>query len=108
MQTLIEQHQVDDQGNPSGGTTEAVGLKIEWQDGPLGQGDDVQPPNGTFVETLIEAAIGRLKFYQTAKGGEFSCRENAITITKLEEALHWQLDRTRTRETRGVEGTHTA
>jgi len=34
----------------------------------------------------------------------FPCRENALTITKIEEALHWQDHRTKDREKRGVEG----
>lgn len=34
----------------------------------------------------------------------FPCRENALTITKLEEALHWQEARTKNRKKRGVEG----
>ncbi len=34
----------------------------------------------------------------------FPCRENSLTITKLEEAIHWQEARTKDREERGVEG----
>ena len=34
----------------------------------------------------------------------FPCRENALTITKIEEAIHWQEARTRDREIRNVEG----
>jgi len=34
----------------------------------------------------------------------FPCRENALTITKIEEAIHWQEARTKNREKRGVEG----
>lgn len=34
----------------------------------------------------------------------FPCRENSLTITKLEEAIHWQDARTKDRENRGVEG----
>lgn len=34
----------------------------------------------------------------------YFCRENAITITKLEEAIHWQEARTRDRQRRQVEG----
>lgn len=35
---------------------------------------------------------------------DFPCRENALTITKLEEAIHWQEARTRDRQRRDVEG----
>lgn len=34
----------------------------------------------------------------------FPCRENSLTITKLEEAIHWQEARTKDREKREVEG----
>lgn len=34
----------------------------------------------------------------------FPCRENALTITKIEEAIHWQEARTRDRIRRNVEG----
>jgi hypothetical protein len=34
----------------------------------------------------------------------FPCRENALTITKIEEAIHWQNARTANRIKRGVEG----
>lgn len=34
----------------------------------------------------------------------FPCRENALTITKIEEAIHWQNARTKDRESRKVEG----
>lgn len=35
---------------------------------------------------------------------KFPCRENAMTITKLDEALMWQEKRTADRKDRGVEG----
>lgn len=38
----------------------------------------------------------------------FPCRENALTITKIEEALHWQEARTKNRLKRGVEGKNEA
>lgn len=34
----------------------------------------------------------------------FPCRENSLTITKIEEAIHWQHARTRDRLNRRVEG----
>ena len=34
----------------------------------------------------------------------FPCRENALTITKIEEAIHWQEARTKDRLKRQVEG----
>lgn len=34
----------------------------------------------------------------------FPCRENSLTITKIEEAIHWQYARTKDRLRRNVEG----
>ena len=34
----------------------------------------------------------------------FPCRENALTLTKIEEAIHWQDARTADRTRRAVEG----
>ena len=34
----------------------------------------------------------------------FPCRENSLTITKIEEAIHWQDARTKDRQRRLVEG----
>ncbi len=97
----------DEKGNPAGGTVRGTGLSIDWQNGPLGRGADRQAPNGAFVETVIAAAKQRIEYYQGADGrGKFSCRENAIAITKLDEALLWLNKRTADREARAVEGTH--
>ena len=97
----------DTGGNPTGGKFVGTGIEVNWQDGPLGRGEDRQEPNGAFVETVISAAKQRIEFYQQANDGKFKCRENAIAITKLEEALHWLEHRTKDREERAVEGTHT-
>lgn len=102
-QPLDYDNVLDDDGNPAGGWVQSTGLLINWQDGPLGRGEDRKAPNGTFVETVIRAALVRLEFYQA---GKFRCRENALAITKLEEALHWCNHRTADREERQVEGTH--
>jgi hypothetical protein len=103
QQEITQKHQTDDEGNPAGGVTAGVGLYVRWQNGPLSVADARLAPNGAFVEGVIQAAIGRLEHYQASK---FRCRENALAITKLEEALHWLGHRTAAREARGVEGTH--
>ena len=54
-------------------------------------------------ENLIEIVINRLQGFQSDK---YSCRENAIALTKLQEALLWLNKRTKDRTDRGVEGTH--
>lgn len=98
----------DSEGNPTGGEVIGTGLSISWQNGPLGRDENRIVPNGAFVETVLDAARQRLEFYQTARDGKFRCRENAIAITKIEEALLWLNKRTADREKRQVEGTHTA
>lgn len=103
-QEIFETHRLDENGNPAGGHTTGIGLRIDWQNGPLAVDGERLVPNGAFVESVIDAALGRLRFYQDSK---FSCRENACAITKLEEALHWLNHRTAARKARGVEGTHT-
>lgn len=96
-------HRKNDEGNPAGGQTLGMGIDIRWQDGPLAVDGERREPNGAFVEGVIAAAIDRLECYQASK---FQCRENALAITKLEEALHWLNHRTAERQRRGVEGTH--
>jgi hypothetical protein len=114
-QKIQQRHEIDAVGNPGGGETTGTGIDIRWQNGPLGRGDTRKEPNGAFVEGVIQAAIGRLEFYQKTSVVSpdmkkilrtFSCRENALAITKLEEALMWLEKRTRDREEREVEGTN--
>lgn len=57
--------------------------------------------NGCQVDTVIETA----KIMISEMNKEFPCRENALAVTKLEEALHWLEHRRKERERRGVEGT---
>lgn len=103
MQKIEAVNEVDAENNPTGGSVSGVGISIKWQNGPLGRGENRVESNGAFVEGVIQAAIQRIEFFQANK---FKCRENALAITKLEEALHWLNSRTSTREARGVEGTH--
>lgn len=102
-QELYVENNVDDEGHPAGGVVLGTGIHITWQNGPLGRGSERAEPNGAFVEGVIEAARQRIAWYQSTG---FSCRENALAITKLEEALHWLNARTSRRELAGVEGTH--
>lgn len=98
----------DDNDNPTGGNVRGCGITIDWQDGPLVRNGERVQPNGAFVEDVIAAALQRIEFFQNASGRKFACRENALAITKLEEALHWLDARTKDREARQVEGTHNA
>lgn len=104
MNQLLEvKNENDENGNPLGGFVKGTGLEIQWQKGPLGRGEARQAANGAFTEGVLSAALSRLEYYQTTR---FKCRENALAITKIEEALHWLESRTKRRESAGVEGTH--
>lgn len=72
---------------------------IHFQEGPIKECG----VNGVMNEDLIAMVICRLEGFQKS---EFACRENALAITKLEEALLWLRKRTMGREARGIEGTH--
>lgn len=102
-QAIDQKHETDEEGNPFGGRSWGRGIEVNWQRGPLMVDGIRREPNGAFTEGVIKVAIGRLEFYQASK---FKCRENALAITKLEEALHWLQHRTADREVRGVEGSH--
>jgi hypothetical protein len=56
--------------------------------------------NGCQVNTIIEAA----KLIIEGLNQKFPCRENAMVITKLDEALMWLQKRKLDREKRNVEG----
>lgn len=107
MQTEITCHNFEDaDGAPSGGSAYGPGFAISWQCGPLGRGADRDEPNGAFVEGIIEAAMNRIRFYQSAAGGRFACRENANALVDLTSALEHLEARTKRREASGIEGTH--
>jgi len=60
--------------------------------------------NGVQNEEVLEILIDRMNYLNK----KFPCRENALAITKLEEALMWLNKRTENRVARGVEGKHEA
>lgn len=72
-------------------------LTIAFQNGPIGE----HGVNGVTQEILLAVVIDRLRSFQA---GPFSSRENALALTKCEEALHWLQQRTLDRMRRGVEG----
>lgn len=73
--------------------------KIDFQEGPIKE----HGVNGVTNEVLLAIVRNRLEGFQNSP---FKCRENALAITKIEEAMHWLHHRTRERELRGVEGTN--
>jgi hypothetical protein len=74
-------------------------LVVNFQNGPINE-----VANGIQNEDLLTILIDRMQGFQS---GKFACRENAIALTHLQDAMHWLLHRTRERVARGVEGTHT-
>lgn len=82
---------------------------IEFQKGPILESGF----NGISNEALVAIVIDRMRGFQGmlplpdgSSAAPFSCRENAIALTHLEDALMWLQKRTRDRMARGVEGTH--
>lgn len=73
---------------------------IQFQDGPR----NVEGSKAGVTEAaLLAVLIDRLRCFQD---GPYSCRENAIQLTKLEEVLHWTKARADARAKRGVLGTY--
>ena len=91
------EYRIDSADKPSGPEPEFGYVK--FQDGPIKE----VGVNGCHQEDLIAICIHR---FQSFQAGGFKCRENALALTKLEEALHWLKHRTEDRVERGVEGTY--
>lgn len=75
-----------------------VHCRFKFQNGPILEAG----VNGISNESLLAIVEDRLKCFQA---GDYACRENAIALTKIQEAMHWLHHRTRERVARGVEGT---
>lgn len=73
--------------------------EIRFQNGPIAESG----VNGISNEALLAIVEDRLLGFQS---GAFACRENAIALTKLQEAMMWLQKRTVDRVRRGVEGTN--
>lgn len=73
--------------------------EIRFQKGPIQE----VGANGISNEALLAVVEDRLLGFQS---GQFACRENAIALTKIQEAMMWLQKRTRDRVARGVEGTN--
>lgn len=71
---------------------------VQFQNGPVLE----HGLNGATHEALLAIVIDRLKSFQA---GPYSCRENALALTSLQDAMHWLHHRTRERTLRNVEGT---
>src|SRR5258708_17475311 len=81
------------------------GDRVHFQQGPVYEGSGeklvTHGVNAMTEESVLAILIHRLRGYQK---GKFSCRENAIAITHLEESLNWLHNRTRDRVQRVVIG----
>ena len=82
----------------SADTPPAVMCPVRFQNGPIQE----YGVNGISNEALLAIVEDRLAGFQS---GQYACRENAIALTKLQEAMMWLQKRTRDRVARGVEGT---
>lgn len=72
--------------------------EISFQNGPISEAG----VNGISNEALLAIVEDRLKGFQS---GQYACRENALALTHIQDAMHWLHHRTRERMQRGVEGT---
>lgn len=72
--------------------------EVKFQNGPILESG----VNGVSNESLLAIVEDRLLGFQS---GAFACRENAIALTKVQEAMMWLQKRTLDRVRRGVEGT---
>lgn len=80
------------------GPYETVAIRVQFQHGPR----NAEGTPGALDAALIAILLDRYEGFQS---GPYRCRENALVITKLEEALHWMQHRTNDRARRGVLGT---
>ena len=80
------------------GTAAAV-LDVQFQKGPRSEPGSTP---GVIESVLLAIVADRMRSFQA---GPYSCRENALVLTKVEEALHWLKHRADGRAKRGVLGT---
>jgi hypothetical protein len=76
-----------------------VVCEIKFQNGPIQEAGF----NGVSGEAILAVQEDRLIGFQS---GQYACRENAVALTKIQEAMMWLQKRTMDRMRRGVEGTH--
>jgi hypothetical protein len=60
---------------------------ILFQNGPIAE----KGTNGVTHEVMLAIVADRLRSFQS---GPYACRENALALTKIEEAMHWLQQRT--------------
>ena len=72
-------------------------MKFTIQSGPIKEFGI----NGCQIDDVIKWAKEKIEGFNAA----YPCRENALAITKMDEALLWMMKRKLDREARKVEGT---
>ncbi|MFC0809105.1 hypothetical protein ACFHWW_27305 [Ensifer sp. P24N7] len=97
---VLGYHDLSNPSRPEGRQAD-TSIEILFQNGPINEAG----VNGVTQEVLLAIVADRLRSFQA---GPYACRENALALTKLEEAMHWLHARTLARMQRGVEGTHAA
>jgi hypothetical protein len=73
---------------------------IQYQRGPRNEEGSVP---GVLDSVLLAIVADRMAAFQA---GPFSSRENALVLTKVQEAMHWLKHRADERARRGVLGTN--
>jgi hypothetical protein len=71
-------------------------LSIDFQNGPVKEFG----VNGVQLTDVLKICLARYQMLNVS----FPCRENSIVITKLQEAIMWDEERTAKRTKQGVEG----
>lgn len=71
-------------------------LDIQFQNGPVSENGH----NGVQLPDVLRICLARYQMLNKS----FRCRENSIVITKLQEAIMWDEERTAKRTQQGVEG----
>lgn len=84
-------------GRTVGGVVVEPLLNIQFQNGPVRE----HGVNGVQLTAVLKICLAR---YRMLNRGEFFCHENSLVITKLEEAIMWDQERTAKRTAAGVEG----
>lgn len=76
----------------------ALAARIDFQHGPRTEPSSTP---GILDAVLIDVLLDRFRGFQS---GSFASRENALVITKLEEAHHWMRERAWARHRQNVLG----
>ncbi len=100
--TLVSDQQDPNSGGSAHHYVASIGgqevARIQFQQGPRNVSGSLP---GVTEAVLYAILIDRLRGFQA---GPYSCRENAIQLTHLEESLHWTKARADERAKRGVLG----